>query len=101
MSVPHSQTQDEMEGHGRNDRERDIILSARDVTVAFGTKVAYPWYALVGSSTVVIVGLISSALVPAEPAREVDLYGVALNHHKGHRGHGCGLFSRCPLCPQW
>jgi phospholipid/cholesterol/gamma-HCH transport system ATP-binding protein len=39
MSVPYSETQDEMEGHGRNDRERDIILSAKDVTVAFGTKV--------------------------------------------------------------
>jgi SSS family transporter len=35
--------------------------------VAFGTKVAYPWYALVGSSTVVLVGS-AVALVRPAPA---------------------------------
>jgi SSS family transporter len=33
--------------------------------VAFGTTVAYPWYALVGSLTVVAVGLLASRLLPA------------------------------------
>ncbi|WP_132524201.1 ABC transporter ATP-binding protein [Rhizobium sp. BK376] len=38
--MPHPETHDEEhDNHGRNDRERDIILSARDVTVAFGPKV--------------------------------------------------------------
>ncbi len=30
----------------------------------FGTKVAYPWYAPVGSSTVVLVGLLTQSLLP-------------------------------------
>lgn len=33
--------------------------------VAFGTKVAYPWYALVGSSTVVLCGLAADLARPA------------------------------------
>ena len=33
--------------------------------VRFGTKVAYPWYALVGSSTVVAVGWLASLALPA------------------------------------
>jgi phospholipid/cholesterol/gamma-HCH transport system ATP-binding protein len=39
MTMPHPEMHREQDGHGRNDRERDIILSARDVTVAFGPKV--------------------------------------------------------------
>jgi phospholipid/cholesterol/gamma-HCH transport system ATP-binding protein len=37
MNVPHPETNEDGEPRGRN--ERDIILSARDVTVAFGPKV--------------------------------------------------------------
>jgi Na+/proline symporter len=33
--------------------------------VAFGTKVAYPWYALVGAATVVVVGSIAARVSPA------------------------------------
>jgi Na+/proline symporter len=33
--------------------------------VAFGTKLAYPWYALVGSTTVVIVGHAAALVMPA------------------------------------
>ena len=36
---------------------------------AFGTKLAYPWYALVGSTTVVLVGLIVGLIFPV-PARK-------------------------------
>jgi hypothetical protein len=36
---------------------------------AFGTKLAYPWYALVGSSTVVIVGLATAIVLPASLAK--------------------------------
>ena len=32
---------------------------------AFGTKLAYPWYALVGSTTVVAVGTVASLILPA------------------------------------
>jgi len=35
---------------------------------AFGTKLAYPWYALVGSTTVVLVGTAVSLIWPAAPA---------------------------------
>lgn len=34
---------------------------------AFGTKLAYPWYALVGSSVVVVVGMAVSHLLPGGP----------------------------------
>src|SRR4051812_6892668 len=37
--------------------------------VAFGTKVAYPWYALVGSTTVVVVGYAASFVRPAPVAK--------------------------------
>jgi Na+/proline symporter len=37
----------------------------------FGTDLAWPWYALVGSSTVYAVGLAASYLVPASPAFRV------------------------------
>lgn len=39
MNTPHPEMQGQEETRGRNERERDIILSARDVTVAFGPKV--------------------------------------------------------------
>jgi solute:Na+ symporter, SSS family len=37
----------------------------------FGTRLAWPWYALVGSSTVFAVGLASSYLVPSSPGFRV------------------------------
>ncbi len=40
--------------------------------VAFLTKVAYPWYALVGSATVVMLGLIVHALLTPNSASKVD-----------------------------
>ena len=33
----------------------------------FGTSLAWPWFALVGSSTVFLVGLAASRLIPATP----------------------------------
>jgi len=33
------ETNDTVDERGRNDRDRDVVLSARDVTVAFGRKV--------------------------------------------------------------
>ena len=36
---------------------------------AFGTELAYPWYALVGSTTVVVVGSIASLVLPAPETR--------------------------------
>ena len=35
----------------------------------FGTSLAWPWFALVGSSTVFAVGLAASYILPASPAR--------------------------------
>ena len=44
--------------------------------LAYGPRMAYPWYALVGSSTVVIVGLaVSKWTTPAEPASRADATG--------------------------
>jgi Na+/proline symporter len=43
--------------------------------VAFGTKVAYPWYALVGSATVCLVGGLAS-LLQAEPSKPAVPEGV-------------------------
>jgi SSS family solute:Na+ symporter len=39
---------------------------------AFGTKLAYPWYALVGSITVVVVGMAVSLVVPASEPKVID-----------------------------
>jgi solute:Na+ symporter, SSS family len=36
----------------------------------FATPLAWPWYALVGSSTVFFVGLAASILIPSKPAQE-------------------------------
>jgi Na+/proline symporter len=38
--------------------------------VAARTPIAYPWYALIGSSTVVIVGMLVSVFAPAQPISE-------------------------------
>jgi Na+/proline symporter len=42
----------------------------------FGTDLAWPWYALVGSSTVVVVGIAASRLFPDKPAVAPDLRDV-------------------------
>ncbi|MFM7132657.1 MAG: hypothetical protein ACKO0V_25220, partial [bacterium] len=46
--------------------------------VKFGTKTAWPWFALVGSSTVIITGLLSSLLI-----RENQVMGRSLNESRG------------------
>jgi len=48
-----------------------IAGTAAVSAVKFLTAVSYPWYALVGSGTVVVVGLVASRLVP-EAAKRVD-----------------------------
>jgi SSS family transporter len=56
-----------------------IVGTAAVSAVKFLTAVAYPWYALVGSGTVVVVGLLASRLLPQEVkviGRRVDLEEV-------------------------
>jgi SSS family solute:Na+ symporter len=43
---------------------------AATAAVTFGTKVAYPWYSVVGASTVFIVALIASHFLPNARAPE-------------------------------
>ena len=46
-----------------------LVGTAAVCALAFGTKVAYPWYALVGSGTVVVVGCLVSRVLPELPRR--------------------------------
>ena len=45
--------------------------------VKFGTTVAWPWYALVGSSTVVAAGLLASPAFPAPSMKPAKIEGLA------------------------
>jgi hypothetical protein len=40
--------------------------------VKFGTLIAWPWYALIGSATVFVVGLLASLILPA-PSPELAM----------------------------
>lgn len=41
-------------------------------SVAFGTKLAYPWYALVGSSSLFLVGILAQQFLPRDPRHGAD-----------------------------
>jgi SSS family solute:Na+ symporter len=49
-----------------------VLAGAAAVLYAWSrTRLAFPWYALVGSSTVFAVGLAASYVVPASPRKAV------------------------------
>ena len=54
-------------GAGRGARGIAAVLFAK-----FGTRLAWPWFALVGSSTVFAVGLAASYVVPAPVKKPVE-----------------------------
>ena len=62
--------------HFRREDFHSITIEVDVIAVKFGTAVAYPWYALVGSGTVVAVGILASLVLP-EGERAAKPAGVA------------------------
>jgi solute:Na+ symporter, SSS family len=55
-----------------------VLAGASAVIYAkFGTALAWPWFALVGSSTVFAVGLAASLVVPPDRAKPIDVDPLA------------------------